>query len=74
MSITHHISNQVTEHLVSEGKSSLGQVHEPRPGCVSQSHRKVVDYDSLIASCSKDGGGVDMHELDGVDSPVIFLR
>jgi hypothetical protein len=68
------MSNQVTDHLVSQGKNSLGQVHESRPGCVSQGHRKVVDYDSLIASSSKDRGGVDIQELDGVDSLVIFLR
>jgi hypothetical protein len=35
---------------------------------------EVVGYDGLIPSCSEDGGGVDLQELSGVDTHIVFLR
>jgi hypothetical protein len=37
-------------------------------------NREVVGHDGLIPSCGEDGGGVDLHELSRVDSPVVFLQ
>jgi hypothetical protein len=39
-----------------------------------QGDRKIVSYDRLIPSCDKDGGGVDIQELGGVNCPIILLR
>jgi hypothetical protein len=50
-----------------------GQVHEPRPSQASQGHREVVGHNGFIPSCSKDGGGIDLQELGGVDKPIVFF-
>jgi hypothetical protein len=50
-----------------------GQVHKPRSGHASQSHREVVGYDGLNPLCGKDGGRVDVQDLGGIDGPVVFF-
>jgi hypothetical protein len=42
------------------GEEPLGQVHEPQPVRTDQGHQEAVSHDSLIPSCSKDQGGVDL--------------
>jgi hypothetical protein len=55
-------------------KGPLGQVHEPRWGYSDQGNREVVGHNGLIPPpCRKDRGRVDLHELDGVDDPVVLL-
>jgi hypothetical protein len=34
---------------------------------------EVVGHEGLISSCCEDGGGVDLQELDGINSPVVLL-
>jgi hypothetical protein len=68
------VGREVMAQLFPGGEGVLGWVHEPQLGRVGQGHREVVGHDSLIPSCSEDGGGVDMQELGGVDTPIIFLR
>jgi hypothetical protein len=68
------VGRELTTQLHPGGEGPLRQVHEPRSGRTNQGHREIVDQDGIISSCGEDRGGVDLQELDGVDTPVILLR
>jgi hypothetical protein len=43
-------------------------------GHAGQGHWEVVGHDDLIPSYNEDLGGVDLQELGGVDTPILFLQ
>jgi hypothetical protein len=54
-------------------KGGLRYVQELWLHYTHQGHGEVVVHDGLISSYYKDGGGVDMQELDRIDSPIVLL-
>jgi hypothetical protein len=68
------VGRELTAQLFPGGQRPWGHVHEPRLGHADQDHREIIGHDSFIPSYTKDGGGVDLQELGGVDAPVIFIR
>jgi hypothetical protein len=71
---TLEVGRELMAQLLPGGQRCLRQVHESQRGHAGQGHRKVVDHDSLILSCSEDGGVVDLQELDRVDGPIVLLQ
>jgi hypothetical protein len=51
----------------------LEEIHELGPDRPRQGYREVVGHYNLIPACRKDGSGVDLQELDGVNRPVVLL-
>jgi hypothetical protein len=67
------VGRELAAQLWPGAEGPLGEIHEPRPGYPNQGYREVFGHDGLIPTCSEDGGGVDLQELDGVDHPIVLL-
>jgi hypothetical protein len=71
---TLEVGHKLSAQLRPGDEGPLGQVHEKRLGRIGQRHQEIFGHDGLISSRGEGQGGVDLQELGGVDTLIVFLQ